>query len=278
MRKLLISLASVALAVALAVAPAATAKPTKPKATIVETVISLSGPSGFDDNHGDFDILRDAAVATGLDARLDGKRQLTVFAPSDQAFLDLTGATNEADAFDTVASLGLPAVKKVLKYHIAPGKRGAKQVVAAKTVRTQAPAPVEKVPEPPPVIAETTAVSPITLPVVEPPPAPVAQAAVAPEPPPIIPPRFNADYLQNPAPAYPPLARRMHEQGRVLIRVLVSVDGMPEKIELKASSGYPRLDQSALETIRNWKFVPARQGDQKVTAWVIVPITFTLDA
>jgi len=85
MRKLLISLASVALAVALAVAPAATAKPTKPKATIVETVISLSGPSGFDDNHGDFDILRDAAVATGLDARLDGKRQLTVFAPSDQA-------------------------------------------------------------------------------------------------------------------------------------------------------------------------------------------------
>ena len=136
MRKLLISLASVALAVALAVAPAATAKPTKPKATIVETVISLSGPSGFDDNHGDFDILRDAAVATGLDARLDGKRQLTVFAPSDQAFLDLTGATNEADAFDTVASLGLPAVKKVLKYHIAPGKRGAKQVVAAKRIPT----------------------------------------------------------------------------------------------------------------------------------------------
>jgi hypothetical protein len=50
---------------------------------------------------------------------------------------------------------------------------------------------------------------------------------------------------------------------------------MPEKIELKASSGYARLDQSALETIRNWKFVPARQGDQKITAWVIVPITFT---
>ena len=153
-----------------------------------------------------------------------------------------------------------------------------KQKVAAKTVRTQAPPPVEKVAEPPSVAAQTTATSPITLPVVEPPPAPVAQAAVAPEPPPIIPPRFNADYLQNPAPAYPPLARRMHEQGKVLIRVLVSVDGMPEKIELKASSGYPRLDQSALETIRNWKFVPARQGDQKVTAWVIVPITFTLDA
>ena len=156
-------------------------------------------------------------------------------------------------------------------------QRPPKQVLPAKTVRTQAPQPVEKVPEPPPVVAEAAAVSPITLPVVEPPPAPVAQAAVVPEPPPIVPPRFNADYLQNPAPAYPALARRMHEQGKVLIRVLVSVDGVPERIELKSSSGYARLDQSALETIRNWKFVPARQGDQKVAAWVVVPITFTLD-
>jgi len=171
-----------------------------------------------------------------------------------------------------------PIMVSIIASQPPPPEPPPKQVVAAKTVRTQAPAPVEKVPEPPPVVAVTAAVSPITLPAVEPPPAPVAQAAVAPEPPPIILPRFNADYLQNPAPAYPPLARRMHEQGKVLIRVLVSVDGMPEKIELKASSGYPRLDQSALETIRNWKFVPARQGDQKVTAWVIVPITFTLDA
>ena len=106
---------------------------------------------------------------------------------------------------------------------------------------------------------------------------PLCKSARAPEPPPIIPPRFNADYLQNPAPAYPALARRMHEQGRVLIRVLVSVEGMPERIELKASSGFPRLDQSALETIRSWKFVPARQGEQKIAAWVLVPITFTLD-
>ena len=136
MRKLLISLASVGLVFALAVAPAATAKPNKPKATIVETVVDISGPGGFDSNPGDFDILRDAVVATGLDRKLDGKRQLTVFAPSDQAFLDLTGAVSEADAFNAVASLGLPAVKKVLKYHIAPGKRGAKKVVAAKRIPT----------------------------------------------------------------------------------------------------------------------------------------------
>jgi protein TonB len=153
----------------------------------------------------------------------------------------------------------------------------AKPALPPRMARTEAPTPVERVPEPRPVIAESPAVSPVTIQVAEPPPAPVAQAAVAPEPPPIIPPRFNADYLQNPAPAYPPLARRMHEQGKVLIRVLVSVDGRPERIELKASSGHARLDQSALETIRGWKFVPARQGSETVAAWVVVPITFSLD-
>ena len=155
-----------------------------------------------------------------------------------------------------------------------------KQLIPKRIIRTEAPPPVvERVPEPPPPVVEsTTAVSPITVPVVTAPAAPVAETVIAPAPPPVIPPRFNADYLQNPAPAYPALARRMHEQGRVLIRVLVSVDGMPERIELKASSGYPRLDQSALETVRNWKFVPARQGSEKVAAWVVVPITFTLDS
>ena len=121
--------------------------------------------------------------------------------------------------------------------------------------------------------------SPVTLaPALPPTATPVVEPAIAPEPLPVIPPRFSADYLQNPAPPYPALARRMHEQGRVLVRVLVSADGIPERIELKASSGFPRLDQSALETIRNWKFVPARQGEQKIAAWVVVPIAFTLDS
>jgi protein TonB len=93
----------------------------------------------------------------------------------------------------------------------------------------------------------------------------------------VTPPRYNADYLRNPPPPYPALARRMREQGKVLVRVLVNVDGGAERVELKSSSGSDRLDQSALETIKGWKFVPARQGDTSVPAWVIVPITFALE-
>jgi protein TonB len=152
-----------------------------------------------------------------------------------------------------------------------------KLMLARKPLPAEAPPPIAPPREPPPMVSEATSVSPITVASAPPPPQAVAESAIAPEPPPVIPPRFNADYLQNPAPAYPALARRMHEQGRVLIRVLVSADGLPERVELKTSSGFARLDHSALETIRGWKFVPARQGEQKVAAWVVVPITFTLD-
>ena len=139
MRRFLISLASVGAILALSVTPALAGKNGKAGKkgdTIGETVVKISGPSGVDSNPGDFDILRDAVGATGLGGALDGRRQLTVFAPTDQAFLDLTGASTEEDAFNTVASLGLPAVKQVLKYHLAPGRRAARQVVNATRVPT----------------------------------------------------------------------------------------------------------------------------------------------
>ncbi|WP_228487885.1 energy transducer TonB [Rhodocyclus gracilis] len=110
----------------------------------------------------------------------------------------------------------------------------------------------------------------------EPPPAapPVAPAPAAPAP--VSPPRFDADYLKNPAPNYPPMSRRMGEEGKVLLRVFVDAGGRPTQIEIKSSSGSPRLDQAASEAVWRWQFVPARQGDEARAAWVVVPIVFTL--
>lgn len=88
--------------------------------------------------------------------------------------------------------------------------------------------------------------------------------------------RFDADYLQNPAPAYPTLAKRLREEGKVILRVLVEASGRPGQIELKTSSGSPRLDQAALDAVARWKFVPARRGDEAVDAWVAVPLIFKL--
>lgn len=146
-----------------------------------------------------------------------------------------------------------------------------------KPVVTPRPRPVRKPVDPAPIVtAPSEAPAAFVAPPPPPQPAPPVAAAPSPAPPPVVPPRFNADYLQNPAPHYPPLARRMGEQGRVVLRVLVSPAGLPERIELKSSSGSPRLDESALEAVKRWKFTPARQGEQPVPAWVLVPISFTL--
>jgi protein TonB len=90
--------------------------------------------------------------------------------------------------------------------------------------------------------------------------------------------RFDADYLDNPKPVYPNASRRLGEQGKVLLRVYVSAQGLAEKVELKLGSGFARLDQAAQDAVARWRFVPARRGDEAVSAWVQVPITFQLDS
>jgi protein TonB len=150
----------------------------------------------------------------------------------------------------------------------------------APLVATQAAEPLPAAPQPviePPKAVEVARPEPVKVPEAAVAPAPVALAAPAPAPAPIVPPRFDAAYLENPAPAYPALARRMHEQGKVLLRVFVTERGGAERVELRASSGSARLDQAALETVRHWRFVPARQGADPVSAWVVVPISFSLE-
>lgn len=142
--------------------------------------------------------------------------------------------------------------------------------VAVKTPQTPAPkaaAPVveatqSNVPAPAAVVAAPVEAKPAP---VAPPAEPVSQA------------RFDADYLKNPAPAYPPLSRRMGEEGKVVLRVSVNAQGSADSVEIRTSSGSQRLDESAQKTVRNWKFIPAKRGDSAVQSWVLVPIIFKLE-
>lgn len=163
-----------------------------------------------------------------------------------------------------------------------------------KVVPTPAPKPQPKAqpkPTPTPKLTESpraltqaepapapTAPAPAEQPVTDAPapPAPSAPAPTAAAAAPITAARFDAAYLNNPAPAYPMLSRRLREEGQVMLRVLVSPDGRPIRIELRTSSGSDRLDGAAEEAVSRWRFVPARQGDTAVEAWVLVPIVFTL--
>ncbi len=138
----------------------------------------------------------------------------------------------------------------------APSERA----VAAPPPEPPAPAPVEAAP----VAAAPTA-----------PPAPAAPAA---EPAPVVPPRSDAAHLNNPAPVYPVVSRRLREQGRVLMDVYILPDGSVGEIKLKRSSGSARLDQAALDAVRQWRYLPARRGNEPIPYWYVQPLDFTLSS
>lgn len=144
------------------------------------------------------------------------------------------------------------------------------------------PQPKRNLPPPPPqLLASSTASeapAAFAVPPQPPTPVPAAPIDVAPAPVAITAARFDADYLDNPKPVYPLVARRLGEHGKVLLRVYVSAAGFAEKVELKTGSGFARLDQAATDAVSRWRFVPARRGDQAFPAWVQVPITFQLES
>lgn len=87
---------------------------------------------------------------------------------------------------------------------------------------------------------------------------------------------ISADYSENPTPAYPSLAKSMGWQGKVMLKVQVSEEGLSAAVEIERSSGYEILDESAVEAIKQWRFTPAKRGETPIASSVIVPIIFTL--
>lgn len=80
----------------------------------------------------------------------------------------------------------------------------------------------------------------------------------------------------NRKPPYPRLSRINDEEGTVVLRVLVKADGTAGAVEVKNSSGYPQLDESARSTVQTWRFKPATVDGKPVSEWYQLAIPFTL--
>jgi len=161
-----------------------------------------------------------------------------------------------------------------------------------------APAPVAPSRPLPPPATKTLAPPPLTLPLIAPEPAPspstlVAQALPPPPPPaaaapvdappapaPSLLPRTippsAVQYLVPLAPVYPRASIKMRESGKALVRVLIDEAGLPRTVQLAASSGYARLDDSALAAVRNARFKPCLENGVAVQAWAVIPLEFEL--
>lgn len=172
--------------------------------------------------------------------------------------------------------------------------RSAIGAVAPIMVDWIAPPKARVKPQPKPVIVSEPAPTPVTPVFVAPPapppqpppepvppapaPEPVAVVAAAPPPPPA--PRTIAitavEYLTPPVLNYPLASRRAQEQGQVHVRVLVDARGVPQQMSVIRSSGFARLDESALATVRATRFKPYTENGTPLPFWVVMPLVFEL--
>lgn len=164
----------------------------------------------------------------------------------------------------------------------APPQAPAHAAPAAPVARpvTPMPAPTPPLaaalPEP---AAAVTAVAAPTAVAPAPDPAP-ATPAVAPPAPPVAAiekPSSDAAYLRNPPPAYPLQSVRLGEQGEVVLHVFIETDGRASQAEILRSSGFERLDQVALQTVRRWRYVPGKRAGVPEAMWTTVPLSFVLN-
>ncbi|NKB82437.1 MAG: TonB family protein [Nitrospirales bacterium] len=78
-------------------------------------------------------------------------------------------------------------------------------------------------------------------------------------------------------PPYPLIARQQGWEGTVILRLEVLPDGTVGSTTLKQTSGHQLLDESAIRSIRQWQFIPAKDGEFSIRVFVDLPVTFNLN-
>ncbi|KQX22711.1 MULTISPECIES: energy transducer TonB [unclassified Sphingomonas] len=129
---------------------------------------------------------------------------------------------------------------------------------------------------PPPIVQTLAPPPPITVTTAPPPPK---QTAVAAPPPagPVTVGNLDERLLEGNPPRYPMESRRKHEQGTVVVRLLISTDGRVSEISIAQSSGFERLDKAALQAIRGWRWQPIVRDGQPVEVRGLYSMPFTLN-
>ena len=158
-----------------------------------------------------------------------------------------------------------PTVVKPTPPPPAPQTQAAPQILAVEqaTPAPNAPAAVPTAP-PAPMLPPSVPVAAVAAP------APTSAPAK------VVLPISDAAYLRNPKPPYPRMSTTMGEQGNVMVRILVGVDGLPKEVELQKSSGFERLDNAALSGVKQWRFVPGKRDGVPEEMWMGTTVKFVL--
>ena len=76
---------------------------------------------------------------------------------------------------------------------------------------------------------------------------------------------------------YPPKSILAHERGRVAMIICISSGGKVDDVKLAASSGFPRLDEAALNIAEQYRFKPAMRGGVPVPVCVRYQLNFRIN-
>jgi protein TonB len=175
-----------------------------------------------------------------------------------------------------------PAVPAKVAEPVAPKPAPARQETA-KPVAPQAPqlltsaapvsSPVEPISPPIPVAKATPA--PVSSPAV---PLTVnisLPVAVVPQPV-LLKDELSVSCSDRTPPAYPRLSARLGEQGKTVLLVELDEVGRVAKADVKISSGFPRLDEAAVNAVKTWRCSPARRNGVAARSVASQPFNFNL--
>jgi TonB family protein len=84
------------------------------------------------------------------------------------------------------------------------------------------------------------------------------------------------ELLEFQPPVYPKNLRERDIEGKVIVKLLIDKEGKVQEIQIFESSGYKIFDQIAIKAVRQWRFKPARKGNQQRVSWVLIPINFQI--
>lgn len=239
--------------------------------------------------------LQDDMLTDGSALVLPSARSSAAIAPAPAALA--------AARYGAGRSVNMPAIMLVVALHAALGfallhmrqvyVQKKEAALAVVNLTPPPPPPSEEPPPPPsppqvvappPIVRTPLPMTPTVMTTPEPVPVPVTAAPSPPAPvalPPAPPSTVNAADLMarmvsGKPPRYPIESRRKHEQGTVVLQLVLGLDGRVASIAIAQSSGIKRLDDAALDAVRGWRWEPMIRNGAPVQVKGLVEIPFVL--
>ncbi len=82
--------------------------------------------------------------------------------------------------------------------------------------------------------------------------------------------------IREAKPEYPEIARRLGVEGTVVVELLISKEGKPQKVEIFSSQN-ELFNEATMQAAMKWLFIPAVMNKGTVAVWATVPFRFRLN-